>query len=43
MKCVLIQGGKTRRWELTGADIVKSSLEEVFFQDFKELFSSDLD
>ena len=43
MKCVLMQGGKTRRWELTGADIVKSSLEEVFFQDFKELFSSDLD
>ena len=43
MKCILIQGGKMRRWELTGADVVKDSLEEVFFQDFKQLFSSEFD
>ena len=43
MKCILVQGDKTRRWEMTGADVVKNSLEEIFFQDFKELFSSDLD
>jgi len=28
---------------LTGADVVKNSLEEVFFQDFKQLFSSEFD
>jgi len=28
---------------MIGADVVKNILDEFFFQDFKELFSSDLD
>jgi 5-amino-6-(5-phospho-D-ribitylamino)uracil phosphatase len=42
MKCILLHGENVKRWELLSADIVKENLEEVFFQDFKELMASDI-
>ena len=42
MKCILLQSGRKKRWELACADIVRNSTEQIHFQDLKELFCNEI-